>query len=645
MSGTPLFDDLAEQAVLSVMLADPKAARAATNILTTDDFHKPEHRSVFKILDTLSLDDQPIDAVVFIDTLQKNNIFEKIGGMAFLHSIYNIPGAVANASHYARLVREKALERDVYYSAVRYAEHALNGTGDEDFDRLGETRKDLALFRAGEEVPPRQTPIPFGEERLPEFPVDSLPSAVADWVVHAASSLQVPVDLPAMTALSALSAAAVGGYEVRVRGSWQEPLGLYTITTSPPGTRKSAVFTAATRALYVRQEERQKEERLDVYRQNDKRRLAEDRLEAARKRRAAAKDAAEATEAEMFYEGALAAMNEAPPHREPYRLIGDDVTPERLISLCADHGGRFALLSAEGGLLQTVVGTRYSSSGKPSYDPLLKAHAGDPISTDRKGKGVAPESVFIERPALTIGLAVQPEILRSLFSEDSARGVGLLARFLYSTPRDTVGERVIRSPEIPDEVRAAYELTLTAVSDHHALRLQIPLTAEADDVLAVFEAELEPRLREDGDLFRIRDWASKLAGATARIATLLALGDRNTFEFSAPQEVGVGAVHRAIEISRYLILHAISAFDEAIEPKDATVAKRILAWCKRTGREQFSSRDAFQALKGSSAKIQTTEDVYPAIDTLLARGLIQRLPTPHSAVGRPSSPSFQVVPL
>ena len=48
------------------------------------------------------------------------------------------------------------------------------------------------------------------------------------------------------------------------------------------------------------------------------------------------------------------------------------MTPERLAALLAEQGGRFSLLSPEGGMLRTASGATYSKSGAPSFDVLLK---------------------------------------------------------------------------------------------------------------------------------------------------------------------------------------------------------------------------------------------------------------------------------
>jgi hypothetical protein len=108
------------------------------------------------------------------------------------------------------------------------------------------------------------------------------------------------------------------------------------------------------------------------------------------------------------------------------RLIADDITVEAAASLLAEQNGRLAVLSAEGGIFATLAG-RYSS-GQPNLEVFLKGHAGDLLRVDRKGR----PAEHIPQPALTLGLAVQPEVLRDIARMPGFRGRGLLARILYS---------------------------------------------------------------------------------------------------------------------------------------------------------------------------------------------------------------------
>jgi hypothetical protein len=181
------------------------------------------------------------------------------------------------------------------------------------------------------------------------------------------------------------------------------------------------------------------------------------------------------------------------------RLVADDVTSEAAASLLAQQGGRLAVLSAEGGIFATLAG-RYSN-GAPSLEVFLKGHAGDMLRVDRKGR----PAEHVDHPALTLGLAIQPELLRDIARMPGFRGRGLLARILYSLPPNTVGTRRPRNARpIPPAVSDAYTSNLRALVTSLADWTDpavLPLTPDASEAVLILEERTEPRLHpETGDL-------------------------------------------------------------------------------------------------------------------------------------------------
>ena len=135
------------------------------------------------------------------------------------------------------------------------------------------------------------------------------------------------------------------------------------------------------------------------------------------------------------------------------RFVADDVGPEKAAAIMAEQGGRLAILSAEGGPFVTLAG-RYAR--EPNLDFFPKSWNGDLIRVDRIGR--PPD--HIPCPALTLGLAVQPEVLKQIFGRPGLDVRGLLARVLYSMPPNTVGHRRIRTTPVPPDVSGRYERTV-----------------------------------------------------------------------------------------------------------------------------------------------------------------------------------------
>ena len=132
------------------------------------------------------------------------------------------------------------------------------------------------------------------------------------------------------------------------------------------------------------------------------------------------------------------------------RLIVDDATSEKLGAMLAEQGGRIASMSPEGGVFDLMAGL-YSKNGMPQFGVYLMGHAGDDLRVDR----ISRKGEHVKRPALTMGLAIQPTVLEGLLENNAFRGRGLLARFLYSLPESRIGSRKIEPAPVPESVNQA----------------------------------------------------------------------------------------------------------------------------------------------------------------------------------------------
>ena len=87
------------------------------------------------------------------------------------------------------------------------------------------------------------------KEVLPAFPTDAFPPWLKNAVEEVSRYTQTPAELAATVALGVLASCAGGRAVVKVRDGWREPANLFLVAAMPPGSRKSAVFTAMTEPL------------------------------------------------------------------------------------------------------------------------------------------------------------------------------------------------------------------------------------------------------------------------------------------------------------------------------------------------------------------------------------------------------------
>jgi replicative DNA helicase len=517
----------AEQAVLGAVLAAGRLLVEVAALVEEADFYRPAHRTIWRAILRLADRGEPTDPVTVFGELDHAGELAEVGGGPFLHTLVQAVPTVANAAHYARLVAEAARRRRVIDLGIRLA-HA-----DADPAVLAHLAGELAeatTARAGERG--WTPPIPLGATgTLPAFPVEVLPGWLGDYVTAVATATQTPPDLAGMLALAVLAAVAAGAVEVQPRPGWQEPLCLFVAVGMDAGARKSSVFTALTRPLADYERQQATAALPAITETATLRRIAEQAATAAEAAASKAPtDQAEEGKAEAIARAAEAANLIVPPVP---RWLADDATPEALAGLLATYG-RIALLSPEGDVFDQMAG-RYNQHAGPNLGVYLKGHAGDLLKVDRRGR--PPE--YVQRPCLTIGLAVQPEVLRGLAGRPGFRGRGLLARFLYSLPENLVGRRQPGAPPVPPPVADRYALELQALAasltSSAAAATVLTLDPQAGDLLLGFERDLEPRLAAGGgDLAQLAGWAAKLAGATCRVAALLHLASPLARRLGAP---------------------------------------------------------------------------------------------------------------
>lgn len=482
-----------------------------------------------------------------------------------------------------------------------------------------------------------EEPTPLDPPRTPAvFPVDALPPWAAEYTAALAEATQTPPDMAGCCVLGVLSACAGGRVVVQARAGWREPTNLYLLPVMRPGSRKSAVIAAATRPVYGVQRDLQRQSASLAAEALTLKDIASKAAEKAT-RTAANADGVRRDElsAEAVSAASAAAAIEVPV---PPRLVADDVTPEAVASLLADHGGRLALISAEGGIFDTMAG-RYAK-GVPVLDVWLKGHAGDVLQVDRKGR--PPE--HIDAPALSLLLTAQPAVLAAIARNGAFRGRGLLARFLYAVPESNIGRRRVGPPPVSDDVIDTYEQHVRKLAEDLAGWTDpavLTLTPAAHELLLSAERTIEPQLAEDGQLGTglLAEWGSKLAGAMVRMAGLLHVATEAE-AFRAP--ISSATLADAIRLGTYFSEHARAALG-LLGETDTSDARYLLGHLARRNVDEFTIRSLHAELP--RGRFATAEDVTAAVVVLEDHGWVAAQPPPErTGPGRRPSPKFRVHP-
>lgn len=492
-------------------------------------------------------------------------------------------------------------------------------------------------------------PTPLSPPPPPSLPADGLPPWLRDQIKSVSEATEAPRDMALLLGLTAVSSAVANKGIVVVKTGYTEPLQIWTASVAPPGSRKSPVYSHMLEPIrdYETEEETRYEAKMREIR--DELEIVEEAL------RKAKKDATRALRKGDGYEEAKrevaelrARLSELTPST-PDVVTVSDITPERLGQRMAEHYGRAAIVSPEGDIFSIMSGLY--SDGRLNLQVFKKGWTGDEAITDDR---IMREGTRVERPALVIGLTVQPSVLANLRGKKQFRGEGLLGRFMFAQPEDRIGYRQTGKdvpPLDPDAADRYGECLRVLIESRPAdedgdqwVPHGLPLSPSAAEARDAFAEEVEHSLRPGEQLDAMQDWGAKIVGNMVRVAGLIHLAwqvEEGAVLWDEP--VSGRAMEAAVELGNHLIPHARTVFDRMDAVPTIRLARYVL---KRIttyeGEEPLTKRELHRRCQGKS-EIQQVVDLEEPLSVLEKHDIIRRCRR-EPAGGRRPSPIIQLNP-
>src|SRR5207247_8461280 len=86
-----------------------------------EDFYRGAHRKLFRAMVDLSERSEPVDLSTLAESLKTRGELAEVGGASYLAELTERVPTAANAVHYARIVRERAILRGLIAAATEIA--------------------------------------------------------------------------------------------------------------------------------------------------------------------------------------------------------------------------------------------------------------------------------------------------------------------------------------------------------------------------------------------------------------------------------------------------------------------------------------------------------------------------------------------
>lgn len=426
-------------------------------------------------------------------------------------------------------------------------------------------------------------PQPLVAKGRPEpYPLDALPDTIQAAVEEVQSFTKAPVPLVASSALAASSLAIQAHTDAKRAEKLTGPVSLFLLTIADSGERKSTCdgfFTKAIRDYEETQAEFAKpglnDHKAAIDAWDSKRGGIKEKI-----RQLTKEDKPTAR-----FEAALRDLEHDKPEKPRVpRLLYADATPEALAYGLAKNWPSGGVVSAEAGVVFGAHGMGKDSVMR-NLALLNVLWDGGNLTIDRR----TTESFTVRGARLTVALQVQEATLRSFFDRSSglARGTGFLARFLVAWPESTQGFRRFTEPPTNWPALAAFNQRIAAILEQPApldedgalSPFQLPLTTDAKAAWVVFHDAIESELASGGELYDVRDVASKTADNAARLAALFQVLE------GAGGAIRLEAFESASRIAAWHLNEARRFFGELALPAELADAARLDSWlieyCKR----------------------------------------------------------------
>jgi len=107
----------AEQSLLGGIMLDSSGLPSALEVLRGDEFYKDSHRLIFRVIQDLFEENEPVDLITVTDLLAERKQLESVGGASYVASLTGSVGSSANVAAYAKIISEKSVLRRLIQSA------------------------------------------------------------------------------------------------------------------------------------------------------------------------------------------------------------------------------------------------------------------------------------------------------------------------------------------------------------------------------------------------------------------------------------------------------------------------------------------------------------------------------------------------
>lgn len=118
----------AEQSVIGSCLIDTEAVIESINTLVENDFYREDHKIIYRCISNLFSRNEPIDIITLKDEISSIGKYEQVGGIEYIAKLPDKVPTTANVNKYIKIVKEKAIARNLINMSNEISKLAFDPT-------------------------------------------------------------------------------------------------------------------------------------------------------------------------------------------------------------------------------------------------------------------------------------------------------------------------------------------------------------------------------------------------------------------------------------------------------------------------------------------------------------------------------------
>lgn len=121
-----------EKMVLGALMVDKDAFSVVSEILHPETFYEPRSQKIYKAIQTLSLNEDPVDIMTVVEELKREGTLDDIGGAGYILELSERVASSAHIEYHAKILEQKYLARQLISFASVIETKAFDETVDVD---------------------------------------------------------------------------------------------------------------------------------------------------------------------------------------------------------------------------------------------------------------------------------------------------------------------------------------------------------------------------------------------------------------------------------------------------------------------------------------------------------------------------------